>query len=96
MKRALRKKMHKTFKVGDVITWGNGDISHRIIEVCEHGVIVDSTSSNYGLPKDKILTLYVTFDKNNKNVSGRGPIRHSDDEPDKWKVHRPYGDSVTW
>lgn len=75
MKCAERKKLKRQFKVGDVVTWGLGRVSHRIIEVKEHGVIVDAISEGYGL-------LFVSFDKNNRNRSGRGPVRHSLNKPD--------------
>lgn len=42
--RAQRKKAVKQFKVGDVVTWGNGCCSHRVVEVTERGVVVDVTS----------------------------------------------------
>ncbi len=74
MKRALRKKLRRKFKVGDVITWGRGVVSHRILKVLEHGVVVDATMAGFG-------HLYVAYDKNNTNPSGRGPIRHSDAKP---------------
>lgn len=42
--RAQRKKAKKSFKVGDVITWGLGKISHVISGVTDRGVLVDVTS----------------------------------------------------
>lgn len=76
MKRSLRKKLHRQFKVGDVVTWGTEFVSHKIVEVRDTGVVVDAHSQNCGL-------LFVSFDKNNRNPSGRGPIKHSTAEPDK-------------
>lgn len=42
--RAERKKAMKQFNVGDVVTWGHGSISHRVVAVTERGVIVDVTA----------------------------------------------------
>ena len=42
--RAERKKAQKQFKVGDVVTWGSGTISHRVVAVTERGVVVDVTA----------------------------------------------------
>lgn len=69
MKRAERKKLQKQFNVGDVVTWGTGAVAHRIIEVKETGVIVDARSIGFGM-------LFVSYDKNNRDGCGRGPVRH--------------------
>jgi hypothetical protein len=42
--RAQRKKAMKSFKVGDVVTWGHGITAHQVVEVCQKGVVVDVTS----------------------------------------------------
>jgi hypothetical protein len=76
MNRAELKKLRHAFKAGDIITWGLGRISHRVLEVRMDGVVVDATSAGFG-------KLFVSFDKNNRDPNGRGPIRHSTDEPDK-------------
>jgi len=46
--RAQRKKAAKTFKVGDSVTWGNGSVSHPVVEVSHNGVYVDATSAGFG------------------------------------------------
>lgn len=78
--RAQRKKAKRQFKVGDVVTWGVRAISHRILQVQEHGVVVDAASA--GFPN-----YFVAFDGNTRNgvhhqEGGRGPIRHSGCQPD--------------
>ncbi len=84
MNLAERKRMHHLFKVGDVVTWGRGTVSHRIVEVREHGVVLDTTSVDFGeLQSDGKRFHYVAFDNNNRDPNGRGPIRHSKDVPDK-------------
>lgn len=83
MKRAERKRLKKTYKVGDLITWGSGELSHRVVEVQEHGVIVDVTGTEGAeiwakRQKDgRHYHLFVAFDRNNRSRSGRGPIRHA-------------------
>lgn len=74
MKRAERKKLRKQFKVGDVVTWGTGAVAHYVVEVKETGVVVDATSVGYGM-------LFVSYDENNRDRSGRGPVRHSRMKP---------------
>ncbi len=89
MKRTERAKIAEQFKVGDVVTWGRGVCSHIVTEVTPIGVFVDVTfhkDSIYYATKrtddDRIL-LFVSFDKNNRCKSGRGPISISNLEPDK-------------
>jgi len=82
--RAQRKKAKKTFKVGDVVTWGLGLISHRVIEVLEHGVKVDISKSD--IAKYYGDTYFVAFDHNARNGTvhhegGKG-VRLSSDPPD--------------
>jgi hypothetical protein len=48
-RRAVQKKLAKKFNVGDVVTWGNKRIAHRIVEVQSQGVVVDSTSAKFSL-----------------------------------------------
>jgi hypothetical protein len=92
--RAQRKKAKKTFKVGDVVTWGLGLISHRVIEVLEHGVKVDISKSD--LARYYGNTYFVAFDHNARNgvyhhEGGKG-VRLSHDVPD---VKRPTSDPLT-
>jgi hypothetical protein len=87
-KRAERKKAQKHFKVGDVVTWGACVVAHRIAEVTEDGVLVDITSqedAHFLASKvvDGKYLLFVSFDRNNRSRSGRGPVCHTDMEPDK-------------
>jgi uncharacterized protein YkvS len=80
MTSAQLKAESKKFKVGDVVTWGNGCSGHVVVEVQERALIVDVTDdpkSEYyadGRSGDRRL-LTVTYDGNNRNRSGRGPIR---------------------
>lgn len=94
MKRAERKKARKQFHVGDVITWELGICAHRIVEVHDTGVTIDVTSHSGGSPgtdaryygdiqPDGKIFFFVAFDKNNRQHGGRGPIVHTDMEPDK-------------
>ena len=84
---AERKRVAKAFKKGDVVTWGRGICSHVVVEVRETGLLVDVTSRpdarHYAqLTPDGRRVLFVTFDGNNRNHGGRGPIRHSTLRPD--------------
>lgn len=92
--RAQRKKAKKSFKVGDVVTWGLGLISHRVVEVLEHGVKVDISKSE--LAKSYGDTYFVAFDHNARNgtfhAEGGKGVRHSSDLPD---VKKPAGDALT-
>lgn len=51
-KRAVRKKLKGKFKIGDVVTWGEGIWAHRIIEIEDNAVIVDATSD--GFPRYRV------------------------------------------
>jgi|SRR5579863_5073241 len=89
--RAERKKAQRQFKVGDIVTWGDGFIAHRVVEVRVEGVVVDVTSQTdahfFADPQpDGRFFLLVSFDRNHRARSGRGPVRHSDMEPDKLRV----------
>ncbi len=77
--RAQRKKARRSFHVGDVVTWGDGSWSHRVLEVQAFGVIVDATSAGFG-------RYFVAYDSNTRNGvyhhEGGQCVRHSTDEPD--------------
>jgi hypothetical protein len=79
---AIRKKLAKKFKVGDIVTWGYRRVAHRIIEVCRDGVYVDSTSSNCGeLMRDgrrRLLVPYIA--RRRRGVDG--PPEHTTLPPD--------------
>ena len=80
-KRAQKKKLQKQYKVGDRITWGTGAVFHEIVAVRSTGVVVDVSSQKDAkyfaeLQPDGRYFLFVAFDRNNRNRSGRGPIRH--------------------
>lgn len=64
-KQATIKKLRKQFKVGDLVTWGNGTYSHVVIEVNKDGVIVDGSA--VGWPN-----FFVSFSSDNR---GNGPPR---------------------
>jgi hypothetical protein len=64
--RAARKKAIRTFKVGDLVTWGHGITSHRVIEVVPLGVFVASPPKH---PR-----YFVPFDPG-KRETRFGPLR---------------------
>lgn len=71
--RAQRKKLHRTFKVDDLVTWGGGLYDCRVLEVQQNGLIVDATAQ--GFPRH-----FVAFDHNVRNGTrhaegSRGPLR---------------------
>lgn len=83
--RAQRKREMKRFKPGDIVTWGHGDISHRVISVTERGVLVDVTSCaaddssiNYWALRqdDGSYALLVLFDHNVQGPGLRCRFRH--------------------
>jgi len=81
---AIRKKMRRQFKTGDVITWGTGAVAHSVIDVVELGVVVDSTSSGFGRRlRDGRLTLLIEFAPGSKSKRCHGPPRHSSLKPDQ-------------
>lgn len=41
------KKMRKSFKVGDMVTWGTGAIHQRVLEVRPEGVVVDDDGTPF-------------------------------------------------
>lgn len=94
--RAERKKARRSFKVGDVVTWGDGCISHVVVEVKTEGLVVDTSSGTFGaIQPDGRRHMLVLFDRNMRISEGyhtatsKGPPRHSENEPDKeiqsWK-----------
>src|SRR6188474_2721607 len=98
LKRAQRKAIKKHFKVGDVVTWGTGSVSHRVVVVTDRGVVVDVTSQSSpeawaSLQPDGRYFLLVLFDSNMQGSGPQcrfrehgvtaGPVRHSTEEPDK-------------
>lgn len=78
--RAQLKKARRSFKVGDVVTWGSGEWSHRIVAVQSRGVVVDASSAGW---KSR---WFVAFDGNIRNgphhPDGGCNVRHSSDPPD--------------
>ena len=38
--KSTRKKLAKKFKVGDIVTWGNKQTKHEVLEVTKDGVMV--------------------------------------------------------
>lgn len=81
-RRATRKKMRPKFKVGDVVTWDLGLVSHRVIEVRKDGVVVDSTSASYGKIKNGRRYMLIAFAPASKSKRCPGPPRHSKLKPD--------------
>lgn len=76
--RAQRKKAMRQFKPGDVVTWGAGTVAHRVVEVCEDGVVVDVTSYS----DDRFIDIWARQQPDGKyfmtvlydhNVQGPGP-----------------------
>lgn len=82
-RRAIQKKLVKKFKVGDVVTWGNKLIAHRVTMVCRDGVYVDSTATNYGEPmrdgRRRVFVPYVTRRQHGIDI---GPPEHTTMSPD--------------
>jgi hypothetical protein len=69
--------MRRRFRVGDVVTWGNGSLAHEVVEVRPDGVVVDSTSSGSGEPLGggKLAT-FVPFAQGSARERGaNGPPR---------------------
>lgn len=77
-RRALQKKLAKKFNVGDVVTWGNKRIAHRIVEVQAQGVVVDTTSTKFGLAqRDGRLFTFIPFVPVRKYRMDVGPPEHT-------------------
>lgn len=68
--RAARKKLAKKFKVGDLVTWGSGELSHIVIEVRADGVVVDAASA--GFPNH-----FVPFVQKQRYGKISEPLRHA-------------------
>jgi len=73
------KRLVRCFQVGDLVTWGSKVCSHRIVEVSPNGVWVDVTGEDraeYWASRHvgNRYHLFVRFDGNNRDRSGRGPI----------------------
>ena len=68
--RAQLKKARKSFKVGDLVTWGYGAVSCRVLEVRSRGVIVDAQID--GKPR----RLFVAYDGNVRGGYGGRHVRH--------------------
>jgi hypothetical protein len=82
-RRAIQKKLGKKFQVGDVVTWGNKRIAHRIVEVRARGVMVDSTSTKFGqVQRDGRLFTFIPFVPVRKYGMDIGPPEHTDMKPD--------------
>lgn len=79
MTRAEKKRERKRFKPGDVVTWGERVVSHRVLEVRADGLIVDASSQG-----PRFARYFVAFDGNARRADniGRGPIEHSSEPPD--------------
>jgi hypothetical protein len=77
--------MRPKFKIGDVVTWGFKRVAHRVIAVTEFGVVVDSTSSDFGAIDDHgRRTMLIEFAPGSKSNRCPGPpILASHMEPDK-------------
>ncbi len=68
--RAQLKKAHKMFKVGDLVTWENGFVVCRVLEVKDRGVIVDVQ------PDGKFPRYFVAYDGNIHRNRGGRYVRH--------------------
>jgi hypothetical protein len=83
-RRAIRKRMRNKFQVGDVVTWGHGLVSHRVIAVQPSGVVVDTTSAGVGRSDDAgRLVMFIEFASGSRSDRCPGPPRHSNLEPDR-------------
>ncbi len=75
-RRATRKKMATKFAIGDLVTWGNGSVSHPVVAVVPTGVIVDTTSSGFGAhDKQGRLTMLIEFAPSSRSHRCPGPPR---------------------
>lgn len=68
--RAELKKARKSFKVGDLVTWGHGLVSCRVLEVRTRGVIVGPQ------PDGKFPRHFVAYDGNVRQSDGSRHVRH--------------------
>jgi hypothetical protein len=85
--RAVRKKLGKKFKVGDVVTWGLRVIAHRVVKLDAAGVFVDTTSADIGVrQKDGRLWMLVPFVPVRAYGYAEGPPEHTDMIPDQPKA----------
>jgi hypothetical protein len=82
-RRSIQKKLAKKFQVGNVVTWGNKRIAHRIVEVQAHGVVVDSTSTKFGQQqRDGRLFTFIPFVPVRKYGMDVGPPEHTTMKPE--------------
>lgn len=92
---AQRKRERRKFRVGDVVTWGQACVSHKVVEVTDKGVMVDVTSQDrpgklidiWATKRpDGRYVLLVLFDGNlrSQDMQGvtRGPVWHTNMPPD--------------
>jgi len=56
--RAQRKKMAKKFRVGDIVTWGNGSVNAKVDEVSSAGLYVNTVMSD-GRPAPRYFVPFV-------------------------------------
>lgn len=85
-RRAEVKELRRTVKVGDVVTWGSGATSHRVVEARLDGVVVDVTSCHDAASwsrrqPDGRYFLFVPF----HSSRGVERVRLSSDAPDGCK-----------
>lgn len=79
-RRAIRKKMRKRFHPRDVVTWGIGVRSHRVLEVRPTGILVDTRSDpSWEGPQ----TLFVEFCPPSRSRWHHGPPWHATSPPDE-------------
>ena len=83
-RRAIRRKMQKKFQPGDVVTWGRGILSHRVLAVRPTGVLVDTTSTGFGrLDASGRRTILVEFSPPSRSNRCPGPPWHATFPPDE-------------
>jgi hypothetical protein len=49
--RAVRKKMRRRFKVGNMVTWGLKVVANRVVEVTDDGLLVDASKDGCRNPR---------------------------------------------
>ena len=82
-RHAVDNKLVKKFKVGDVVTWGNKRVAHRVVDVQKHGVFVDSTSAKFGeRQRDGRLFTFIPFVPVRRYGMDVGPPEHTALKPD--------------
>ena len=74
-RRAIRKRLRRKFRAGDLVTWGLGLVWHPVLRVERLGVVVDTTSSGVGRQEDGRLVMLIEFAPGSRSRRCPGPPR---------------------